>query len=70
MAEKSVEYLLGEMNSKLDALGRRLDDALSQGREERRDHEKRIRSLERWKWGVIGASTVLATIISLAAKYL
>lgn len=32
------------------------------------DHEKRIRSLERWRWITVGMSTVVATIMGYVVR--
>lgn len=46
----------------------RLEERINSSSGEVSDHESRIRSLERWKWGLTGVVTILSGLFGAYAK--
>ena len=59
-----------DMHDELRALNSSINPALQEIRGDVEDHETRIRTLEKFSWKQIGASSVLATVVSGAVAYL
>lgn len=48
---------LQDMGKKLDHLASVIDPTLTTIRDDVKDHEERVRSLERWRWVAFGVAT-------------
>lgn len=55
------------MKDVIDALAR-VETKVDDLREDKRDHETRIRSLERWRWVLVGGGVVIIFVVRLVLK--
>jgi hypothetical protein len=55
---------IGELKAGQKAIMRELVDFRAETRLDLKDHEKRIRSNEKWKWSLGGISSVFAAIFA------
>jgi anti-sigma-K factor RskA len=60
--ETNDHDLLIRLDEKVDGLHRKIDTLTD-------DHEVRIRSLERWRWIVVGMSAIVASVITWASTF-
>lgn len=63
--ERRLDVLEIKLDNLLDAINK-LNDSLNDGR---KDHEARIRALEKHKYMLTGVATVLPVVISIALKF-
>lgn len=66
MPPDTTEFLLGEMNAKLDTL-------IARANEDRITIEKlsgRVQKLEAWRWTIIGAASAAGGAVSFITKVL
>lgn len=62
--------LLVRVSEKQDSLIQRIEDHLEMDEKVHDDHEKRIRDQEKFKWGVYGITSGVATIVGGGVAFL
>lgn len=59
----NIEY--GRLLERVDTLCDRVDESILESREARRDHERRLQKLERWRSWLAGAVAALGALFGI-----
>lgn len=68
--ENRIEFMLGQMDSKLDDLVSRAKEDRESNEKRYESHDTRISKLESWRWRIVGALAALSALGAGVAKAL